>query len=1089
MEPQFGQKIIRAFAQETSISDTITDSFDDFVGKQISELFSASRPLTCVYYTADGEKKLSVRVLQHRLLSPMVIEPDSTSRQVFPHECRLRNLTYSGPLYVNVHCEVEQDGKKTEEVLNDVYVGRIPIMIYSKLCHVKKKEDRVKNNECEYDVGAYFVINGKEKVLITQTGGLVNRMMLYKSKKSAAVAVQSEKLHRMFVTTIKFFNPKKPITITFPRLQEETPAITVLMAMGFTLDDIKNAFTSVEMTMLHGSFNSLPADLEEAKRRVGIREVYNVGQSHEERLDKAFCDMLVPHIPLTLTGNKLNDKGIYIVKMIKELLLVANGGKKPSDRDSVINQRFHSSYTLLSTLFLQLLITWSENLKKDFTKILSKTKKRISYEKIRQTISLNNTITDGFVFALGTGTFNTKSVNKRVNKGVSQALARGSFMSGLSQIRKVSSAVDPEMNKNIWPRILKVSHYGRFCPAETPEGKSVGLEKNLAIGAYISLETDSTQIEEILQQYLSPNTITMLPNNGHSHIIDVYLNGKLMGNTVKEDRLIHTIRSGRRCGQFEKDVSISLYKNLIHISTTSGRLCRPLLVVSDGKLLYREEEDLTWNTMLRKGVIEYLDAEEEQTTYIAFFKRTIEKDHTHCEISNTLINGLNAASIPFSDRNPAPRNTFQSAMGKQSQGLYCTNYQLRNDTTSNVMYYGQKPLVQTFLAKSYKLHEMTSGLNAIVAIMPRDGYNQEDSIIVNEDSLMRGLFRADHLTTVEDTAVCNTKEKSTFKPPTRKRKIGNYSLLDKDGVVHPGTKITKKDCIIGKTFVRSEHKNSNVVLHEEDQSTLTDKDGYVQRVNKFQGRKGSSGVKIKIRTRQIPKIGDKFSSRHGQKGTIGMLVRQVDMPFTMDGTVPDIIINPCAIPSRMTIGHILETLTGKAVALSGKDIDGSPFTGLQIDDVAKVVQAHGFQKHGNECMMNGKTGEMMKVPIFLGPIFYQRLKHMVDYKYHARGRSGKKDELTRQPNQGRAAGGALKVGEMEKDTMGSHGAAGILEDRMSECSDKHTTYICRNCHQPAAKSGCKGCDGADTDEIEMPYAASLLFQELKAMSIKTNLHT
>ena len=346
---------------------------------------------------------------------------------------------------------------------------------------------------------------------------------------------------------------------------------------------------------------------------------------------------------------------------------------------------------------------------------------------------------------------------------------------------------------------------------------------------------------------------------------------------------------------------------------------------------------------------------------------------------------------------------------------------------------------------------MTSGTNAIVFIMPYRSYNQEDSIIVNEDSLMRGLFRADYLTTVEDTAVSNTKEKSTFIAPKKKRKIGVYDKLDKDGIVLPGTEIKKKDCVIGKTFQRSEHKNSNIVLHEEDQSTLADKNAHVESVKLFQGKKGSRGVKIKLRTQQIPKIGDKFSSRHGQKGTIGMLVRQYDMPFTMSGIVPDIIINPCAIPSRMTLGHILETLTGKAIALSGQRIDGSPFTGLSVGDVATVIHKHGFQRHGNECVINGATGEMMKVPIFCGPIFYQRLKHMVDYKFHAR-RLGKRMRLRANP---------IKVGHRRSTTFwrngkeyrGAHGAAGFLEDRMSECSDKHSTYVCQQCKQPALKEG------------------------------------
>lgn len=1077
MQSNFRDNILKKFADEVSPSVTMTDSFNLFVTKQIGSLLLSQKPIECVYYTHDGhEKRLSIQIITHKLLKPLVIEADFTSRPVTPYECRIRKLTYSGPLYVNL--EVIIDDRK--QILQDVYIGRIPVMIYSSLCHIKK-EDRVKFKECDIDAGGYFIISGSEKILVSQVGGLVDRMMLYKSRKSCSVAVKSKHMQREYTTTIEYVSGKSPMCITFPRLNGKTPVMYILIAMGLSEEKIKNCFTQDQLSLMYGSMENLPQSQEEARRLISIMEIYNLGESEDARLDRAFESMLVPHIPLNETGEKYNNKYCFLIKMIQELLKVVKG-KKPTDRDSLINQRMHSSFTLLSTLFLQLLITWSENLRKDFNKILMDTKvKKVTIKKITHVISNNTTITDGMTYALATGTFNTKSVNKKVLKGVAQQAIRHSYHALLSQLRKLSSNIDAERNKDPKPRFIDGSHYGRICPAESPEGKNVGIEKTLAISCYISLETSAHAIKKICKNFLLPMKLENM-NVGS----DVYVNGEYVGNTSEGEKLVSVLRKARRGGQLEKDVSISILDNVVHVSSTSGRLCRPLLIVHKGKLVYRDDEQMTWKECLIRGYIEYLDSEEEQTCLVAFNPEDITPEHTHCEIKNSLMNGMNAASIPFSDRNPAPRNCFQSAMGKQAQGVYATNYQHRFDTTANVLYYQQKPLVETELSKLYKLHECAHGLNAVVAIMPFNGFGQEDSIIINKAFIERGGFRADHYTTVEEQAVSNTKEKSIFGVPKNKRKVGEYKKLDVDGIVMPGTKIQKKDCIVGKSFQRSQYKQGKTVF-EEDQSVLTDKNGYIENVKLYQDRRGGRGAKIKIRTRQIPVIGDKFSSRHGQKGTIGMIYPTEDLPFSMvTGIAPDIIVNPAALPSRMTIAHMLETLTGKAVALSGKAISGAPYTGLKVDDVAAIVKQYGFQKHGNEAMISGTTGEMLQSQVFMGPIFYQRLKHMVEYKYFAR-RRGKKDALTLQPVQGRSRGGALRIGEMEKDTLGSHAAPHLIRDRMLLNSDLHKIFVCPKCKQPQLKEGCQTCNSS-TREIEIPYASALLFQELKSMCINTKLH-
>ena len=1074
----FGRKILKTYVNEVSPSGTVTDSYNRFVHKQIDALLMSLKDIECVYHVADGTtKELKLTILDHTIRPPVRLEADSTSRPSLPNECRDRNLTYSSPLYVQMEVTRKWKGKVTTNVINDIYIGKIPVMIYSDLCHLRDKEKRVKSKECGYDPGGYFIIDGKEKTLIGQRSHVMNRFITYKSKRSSAVAVKSEMNYRTYITTIKFTSGRRPLTVTFPHIEEEIPVMTLLIALGISVEDIHSSFTEEENVTLSASFIDLPKDMNEARARIKIRQVYYLHSDSDDKFKIVFERMLLPHIPVNDDGSYLC-KSIFILKMIKKLLLVESGAEEPTDRDSVINQRVQMSYTLLTKMFYNLLLTWSELLKKEFNKYIAKLKNPISMEKIRNIIDHTNCITDGFSYALATGNWNTNSVDRQALKGVAQQLPRMSYIATLSQLRRVSSALDPEM-KNPKPRFLHSSHYGRLCPCETPEGATVGLECVLAIGALVSLHSDPKSIIEVTQQYLLSIS---LKNSKKGD--DVFVNGDYMGNTKKGKVLLKTLRNARRSGQFPKDMSVSKKRRTIHISTTAGRICRPLLIVDKGKLPYNESMDLSWDQLLRQGYIEYLDAEEENNeSYIAFYPSQIVKTHTHCEITNIMMLGINASTIPFAHHNPSPRNTFQSAMKKQAMGASTTNFQDRLDTAgSNILWYGQSPLVRTVTSDLFKIDSMDglpAGCNIICAIMPKHGYGQEDSVIFKKEAIERGLFRADHYTVVQDMLTKNTKEESVYSIPKKHKKMGKYDQLTKDGIIEVGSKIQARHCLIGKKMVRKVKHQPNL---EEDQSILADVNhGYVEKVRLFQGKNGQKGVKIKIRTQQVPKIGDKFSSRHGQKGTIGMIYPEVDLPFTMDGITPDIIVNPHAIPSRMTIAHLKESLASLLTAVTGAHIDASAFGDVSVDSIAEMLHKAGFNRHGNQTMMNGETGEMMQAQIFMCPIFYQRLKHMVDYKKHARGR-GRRNALTKQPNEGRRNKGGLRFGEMEKDTTGTHGCPVIIQDRMLHCSDVHTIFVCPKCQQPSLKEGCRVCNTA-TVKKEIPYAANLLFQELKSMCI------
>ena len=1046
--------IVKRFVHAVPICKASTDSFNDFATKRIKELIASLKPIKICHHNSDGStKKLELKFMGGTLTSPVMLEKDGTSRPITPHECRIRNISYSSPLYVDVL--VKRSDKTT--ILKDVYFGRIPTMVYSYICHVKDPAKRVKYGECEQDPGGYFIINGMEKSLLGQKAPMYNRLITYKRGNTCAVAVKSEKNYRIFVTTIKY-KPNAPVTITFPRLQNEMPVMTLLLALGISVKEIRAAFTNEELALLDASFQDLP---DNPRSEIMIREVYKINSTVDERLDDTLKHLFLPHM-------EMEYKGLYLINMIKELMAIATGKIKATDRDSVANQRVEMCCSLLSTLFLHLCIKTSNEIRLLLNKMMSKLKRGITDEKILKVMNSNTGITDGMQYAMSTGNWNTTFVNRTQRVGVAQQLQRLSHSATISQLRRVSSSISSEQ-KLTKPRYLHGSHWGRYCPAETPEGMNVGLETQLTVQAYVSLYTDPRVISEVISQYILPKTVSNVSKG-----ISVYINGIYEGNTENPDNILKSVRKGRRSGQFSKDMSISFNRNIIHISTTAGRICRPLLIVDNGQLKYTSKHDkMSWNEMVTSSIIEYLDAEEEDTCYVAFKWDQINHQHTHCEIDCTMINGVNASAIPYSDRNPAPRNTYQSAMGKQAQGVAQTNYNLRFDTTSNITHYCQKPLVSTKLANLYGLNECPSGFNAVVAIMPFQGYGQEDSVIVNQYALDRGMGRSDQYKTVRETL--NDKNNEVFQKPAKKRKFGKYDKLDQDGIITPRSEIKKRDCIIGK------------LSNKEDVSIMSETNGRIDRVIMYEERDGSKGVKIRTRTTQIPTVGDKFSSRHGQKGTVGLKVMQEDLPFTMSGITPDIIVNPHAFPSRMTVGHWLEMLTGKTAALNGELADASPFNGVQVEDIAAELKKYGFNSMGNETLICGITGERMKAQIFMGCIFYQRLKHMVDHKIHARGR-GRRNALTNQPNDGRSNGGGLRVGEMEKDSFNSHGVPYVINERMMISSDVHNIKVCPNCNnQFNIKEGkCTVCSEVAKD-IKIPYAANLLLMELQSMCINVKI--
>jgi DNA-directed RNA polymerase II subunit RPB2 len=1138
------------------------ESYNYFVNSQIQQTIEMFNPLI-IASEHDFIKELNLYRLEieitfenFSIYRPQIYENNGSTKIMFPQEARLRNFSYSSAMTIDLNIKyIVRNGENYKNVLNyqkkikNVHIGKLPIMLKSDLCVLNqyKHLNHNETGECYMDPGGYFIINGSEKTCISQERAAENQIYCYNIEKNNNK--WSWKAEMKCIPDWKCISPKQiniliasknngygnALYLQIPRIKIPIPLFIMFRAFNIISDKEICELIMLNITKenMQKMLISLKASIIEANKVVtqeaAIKYIVANVIYTPMNMDKETGSKKKHEFAIEVLNNdifphcKTEKQKIYMLGYMTNILLQTSfGWLLESDRDSYINKRVDLTGPLLNNLLRNYFNKLVKDMKKQIIREINtgSWKSNDDYENIITKTNIykiikSTTIEQGIKRALATGDFGIKQINS--NKvGVAQVLNRLTYLSSLSHLRRVNTPID-KSGKLVPPRRLHNSTWGFLCPAETPEGQSIGIVKNLAYLSHITINSNSSG----LYDYILPNIINIDTYNGSYTELDdyvkVFINGSWVGVTKDPKQIYDNLKEKKYKGIINIYTSIIFNSKLkeIRVCNDAGRITRPLLKVKNNKVVYCDTiiqkvkcGELNWDDLvvaikLEDSIIEYVDSYEQNNAMVAMRVSDLHKSngnniyhYSHCEIHPSTIFGVLASCIPFPDSNQSPRNTYQSAMGKQAIGMYVTNYDNRMDKTAYVLTYPMRPLVETRIMNIIKLNNIPSGQQVIVAIMSHTGYNQEDSLLFNKGAIDRGLFLATiyHTEKDEDKKLFGTEEMrcKPDKTKTKNIKFANYDKLNNQGVVPENSLIEDRDIIIGKVIPIKENKNDFTKTMKYSDGSIsyrTHEESYIDKNYVESNGDGYNFCKVRIRNFRKPVIGDKFSSRHGQKGTIGNIIPEEDMPFTANGLKPDIIINPHAIPSRMTIAQLKETLLGKVLLELGLFGDGTSFGDFEISTIIDKLNELGYESKGNELMYNALTGEQLTMNIFIGPAFYQRLKHMVNDKQHSRS-IGPMVNLTRQPAEGRSRDGGLRFGEMERDCMISHGASRFTKGRIYDASDAFSVFVCNKCGMIASFNNkehihyCNTCSNRnDFKYVELPYACKLMFQELITMNV------
>jgi len=1177
-------------------------SYNDFFRTGVKRIFKERNPVILQKEQDEKTKEFKYRCelyLGGRDGSQIyygkpVIYDDNREHYMYPNEARLRNMTYGITIHYDLEVDFyildENDGtiKKSTESYSKLFLGRFPIMLQSDLCILNglNREVRYNMGECRNDYGGYFIIDGKEKVIISQEKFADNMLYIRDNYNDIyshgadirTVSEDSSKPERTL--SVRIVAPtnvysNNQIVVNIPNVRKPIPLFILFRALGVVSDK-----EIIEYCLLDLEQNSSMVDL-------FIPSIHDAGKifTQETALEyiKTFTkghtvthvlDILSNYFMPNVGELNFQQKAYSLGNIVYNLLLVFTKLEAPTDRDSFKFKRVEVPGMLMYNLFKEYFKHQHDNIKLKLDTEYNKNKSKTIYQgdSFKELISNNyeelfkdRVVESGFKKGFK-GNWGAEEHTKR--PGVVQDLNRLSYNSFISHLRKINLPMDSSA-KVVKPRLLHGSQWGLIDPVDTPDGGNIGFHKHMAISTHITSGCSGYPMMQFLRNICKMKLLEECNTSFLFSSTKVNVNGSWIGVITNPQEILRLIKKYKRNGLIPiyNSVSWNIKKNELIVFTDSGRLCRPIFYVNNKKPSFQKKEimekingnNFSWNNLISgfskkkdddydvntckyyklnelydtddfdkventEAIIDYIDTTEEETALISSDYELQENiPYTHVEIHPSLLLGVMGNQIVFPENNQLPRDLFSCGQSKQAVSLYSSNFFTRIDKMGVVLNAGQTPLIKSRYLQYINNEEHPYGENVIVAIMVYGGYNVEDSILFNEGSVKRGMFRTTYYNMYESREESSKIGENTIDSHFQNIEDANmkglkhgydYSVLDKYGLVKENTEMDDKKVVIGKIQTNLEEPDMGI-----DASVYPKKGqlGFVDKTFMTEDEEGFRLAKVRIREERIPAIGDKFCSRCGQKGTVGLVIPEKDMPFTEDGVRPDIIINPHALPSRMTIGQLVETLMGKACVNAGGYGDCTAFVnkGSKHELFGKILNQNGYNSTGNQMLYNGMTGEQLQANVFIGPTYYMRLKHMVKDKINHRAR-GPIEQLTHQTVGGRANDGGLRIGEMERDGIIAHGAAGFLQESMLTRGDEYYMAVCNNTGtiaiynntqnlflSPMADGPIKFQEtldhtlnienvtkyGRNFSILKIPYAFKLLIQELQTMNIQMRLIT